>query len=381
MTYQLTTGIIIPRVKNIENEWAKGVLSDVDNLTEERVDEVIKQFLNDFNEGLLKTNGWPFFTPGYVISKATLNAHTRIIAKKYPSLCINAVCPGFMKTDINVKTVVTGGNKGIGFEICRQLASNGVTVVLTARDENRGLQAVQKLRHDNIVFHQLDVADSSSISSLADFVTAQFGKLDILVNNAAIFGATFQHHDDGNPKMNWLDSITDTYELAEECFKTNYYGAKRMIETFLPLLQLSDSPRIVNVSAGMGKLTHIKNEWAKGVLGDAENLTEQRIEQVLNKFLSDFELGSLEAESWPTKAGAYTLSKAALNAYTRIVAAKNYPNFCINCVCPGYVKTDISMNTGFRTPEEGARGPVKLALLPDGGPSGCFFDQLEVASF
>ncbi|CAN1157473.1 (+)-neomenthol dehydrogenase [Linum perenne] len=343
MTYQLTTGIIIPRVKNIENEWAKGVLSDVDNLTEERVDEVIKQFLNDFNEGLLKTNGWPFFTPGYA--------------------------------------VVTGGNKGIGFEICRQLASNGVTVVLTARDENRGLQAVQKLRHDNIVFHQLDVADSSSISSLADFVTAQFGKLDILVNNAAIFGATFQHHDDGNPKMNWLDSITDTYELAEECFKTNYYGAKRMIETFLPLLQLSDSPRIVNVSAGMGKLTHIKNEWAKGVLGDAENLTEQRIEQVLNKFLSDFELGSLEAESWPTKAGAYTLSKAALNAYTRIVAAKNYPNFCINCVCPGYVKTDISMNTGFRTPEEGARGPVKLALLPDGGPSGCFFDQLEVASF
>ncbi|CAN1236977.1 (+)-neomenthol dehydrogenase [Linum grandiflorum] len=276
--------------------------------------------------------------------------------------------------------VVTGGNKGIGFEICRQLASNGVLVVLTARDKNRGLQALEKLRQqydNNVVFHQLDVADSSSISSLADFVASQFGKLDILV----IYGR-------GEPKKNWLDGITDTYELAEECLKINYYGAKGMIETFMPLLRLSDSPRIVNVSAGMGKLMCIKNEWAKGILGDAENLTEERISQVLNQFLKDFKQGYslLEAKSWPSKAAAYTLSKAALNAYTRIVAAakKNqHPKLCINCVCPGYVKTDISMNTGFATPEQGARGPVKLALLPDdgGAPSGCFFDQLEQASF
>ncbi|CAN1236972.1 (+)-neomenthol dehydrogenase [Linum grandiflorum] len=216
--------------------------------------------------------------------------------------------------------VVTGGNKGIGFEICRQLASNGVLVVLTARDKNRGLQALEKLRQqydNNVVFHQLDVADSSSISSLADFVASQFGKLDILVNNAAVFGAVFEQR--GEPKKNWLDGITDTYELAEECLKINYYGAKGMIETFMPLLRLSDSPRIVNVSAGMGKLM---NEWAKGILGDAENLTEERISQVLNQFLKDFK-------------------------------------------------------------QEGARGPVKLALLPDdgGAPSGCFFDQLEQASF
>ncbi|CAI0627649.1 unnamed protein product [Linum tenue] len=283
--------------------------------------------------------------------------------------------------------VVTGGNKGIGFEICRQLASHGVLVVLTARDENRGLQAVQKLRDgdpalsENLVFHKLDVADSSSISSLADFIRAQFGKLDILVNNAAIFGATMDvdvMRAVGQDR--WFESITDTYELAEECLKTNYHGAKQMIETFLPLLQQSDLPRIVNVSSGMGKLKNVKNEWATSVLSDVENLTEEKVEQVLNQYLKDFKEGSLATKGWPRGASAYTLSKAALNGYSRIIA-KKYPNLCINCVCPGYVKTDINQNTGFRTPDEGAEGPVKLALLPYGGPSGRFFDQTEEGSF
>ncbi|CAI0379527.1 unnamed protein product [Linum tenue] len=286
--------------------------------------------------------------------------------------------------------VVTGGNKGIGFEICRQLASNGVLVVLTARDENRGLQAVQKLRDgdpalsDNLVFHKLDVADSSSISSLADFIRTQFGKLDILVNNAGIFGATMDvdvmRAVGPDRSKQWLESITDTYELAEECLKTNYHGAKQMIETFLPLLQQSDLPRIVNVSSGLGKLKNVKHEWATSVLSDVENLTEEKVEQVLNQYLKDFKEGSLATKGWPRGASAYTLSKAALNGYSRIIA-KKYPNLCINCVCPGYVKTDINQNTGFRTPDEGAEGPVKLALLPYGGPSGRFFDQTEEGSF
>ncbi|CAI0379529.1 unnamed protein product [Linum tenue] len=271
--------------------------------------------------------------------------------------------------------VVTGGNKGIGFEICRQLASNGVLVVLTARDENRGLQAVQKLRDgdpalsDNLVFHKLDVADSSSISSLADFIRTQFGKLDILILLIYL-----------SSSKQWLESITDTYELAEECLKTNYHGAKQMIETFLPLLQQSDLPRIVNVSSGLGKLKNVKHEWATSVLSDVENLTEEKVEQVLNQYLKDFKEGSLATKGWPRGASAYTLSKAALNGYSRIIA-KKYPNLCINCVCPGYVKTDINQNTGFRTPDEGAEGPVKLALLPYGGPSGRFFDQTEEGSF
>ncbi|KAM7472170.1 hypothetical protein LguiA_010353 [Lonicera macranthoides] len=292
--------------------------------------------------------------------------------------------------------VVTGANKGIGLEICKQLASKGVTVVLTARDEKRGIEALEKLKgefdgiSDYLLFHQLDVEDPSSIHSLADFIKTQFGKLDILVNNAGIGGAIVDAEafkavagsagGAAREQIKWNEIMTETYEIAVKCLQTNYYGAKRMIEAHLPLLHLSDSPRIVNVSSSMGKLKNIPNEWAKGVLGDADNLTEERVDDVLSEFLKDFKEGTLQAKGWPQFLSAYTVSKAAMNAYTRIIA-KKYPNFRINCVCPGYVKTDINFNTGMLTVEEGAQGPVKLALLPDGGPTGLFFFRNEVAPF
>ena len=125
---------------------------------------------------------------------------------------------------------------------------------------------------------------------------------------------------------------------------------------------------------------NINNEWAKAVLSDAESLTEERIDEVLDQFLKDFKEGLLEAKSWPHFLSAYTVSKAALNAYTKILARK-YPTLCINCVCPGFVKTDINYNIGILTVEEGAESPVRLALLPDGGPSGQFFIEKEVSEF
>ncbi|CAL5401247.1 hypothetical protein CsSME_00024210 [Camellia sinensis var. sinensis] len=287
--------------------------------------------------------------------------------------------------------VVTGANKGLGFEICRQLASKGILVLLTARDEKKGLEALEKLKSDglfdHVVFFQLDVVDPSSIASLADFIKSKFGRLDILVNNAGISGVVtdwdaLKSTDAADPGLlnKWKEVMTQNYELTDECLQTNYYGAKRMIEALIPLLQLSDSPRIVNVSSGMGKLKNIPSEWAKGVLNDAESLTEERIDEVLNKFLKDFKEGSLESKGWPTLLSAYTLSKAAMNAYTRFLA-KKYPTFRINCVCPGYVKTDINNNNGILSTEQGAECPVKLALLPDEGPSGLFFVCNELSSF
>ncbi|KAL7258897.1 hypothetical protein ACSBR1_004912 [Camellia fascicularis] len=265
--------------------------------------------------------------------------------------------------------VVTGANKGIGFEICRQLASKGVMVVLTARDEKKGIEALEKVKRDDglsdhVVFFQLDVVDPSSIVTLADFIKSKFGRLDILPGLLS----------------KWKEVMTQSYELAEECLQTNYYGAKRMIEALIPLLQLSDSPRIVNVSSGMGKLKNIPNEWAKEVLNDAETLTEERVDEVLNEFLKDFKEDSLETKGWPTMLSAYTLSKAAMNAYTRILA-KKYPTFCINCVCPGFVKTDINHNTGILSTKQGAECPVKLALLPNDRPSGLFFSHNKPSSF
>ncbi|CAI9101766.1 OLC1v1039177C3 [Oldenlandia corymbosa var. corymbosa] len=298
--------------------------------------------------------------------------------------------------------VVTGGNKGIGFEICKQLTSQGVTVVLTARDEKKGNEALEKLLKDsgisdkNVIFHQLDVMNPDSIASLVEFIKSKFGKLDILVNNAGVGGLTVEGdvsiiHDiimgdvfriagQEVPEMKSTGKIIQTYDLAEESAKTNYYGVKELIEAFIPLMQLSSLPRIVNVSSFLGKIELLSNEWAKRVLSDGENLTDEKIDEVVTQFLQDFKDGTFEAKNWPTAFTAYKVAKSALNAYTRLLA-KRYPDFCINCVCPGYCKTDINCNTGFLTSAEGAEAPVMLALLPNGGPSGLFFSRKAVTSF
>ena len=126
---------------------------------------------------------------------------------------------------------------------------------------------------------------------------------------------------------------------------------------------------------------HIPGEWVRTVLNDVESLTEERIDELINdEFLRDFKAGSLETRGWPVVFSAYKMSKVAMNAYTRILAKKN-PGFRVNCLCPGYVKTDINRNTGHRSVEEGAECPVKLVLLPDDGPTGLFFSMGEVSSF
>ncbi|KAF3441304.1 hypothetical protein FNV43_RR15217 [Rhamnella rubrinervis] len=264
--------------------------------------------------------------------------------------------------------VVTGANKGIGLETVKQLASNGINVVLTARDEKRGLEAFEKLKEfdlcGQVVFRQLDVSDPVSAASLADFIKTQFGKLDILVNNAGISGllldpdafaraAELAGGWPGEPKY-WDEISKQSYELAEECLQINYYGAKRMVETLLPLLQLSDSPTVINISSDLGMLEHIPGEWAKEILSGVEKLTEEGVDEVVTEFLKDFKEGNLETKGWPTYISAYKVSKAAMNAHTRILA-KKYPHICVNSVCPGYVKTDITCNTGLLTVTEAAQ--------------------------
>nr|GEX12549.1 (+)-neomenthol dehydrogenase-like [Tanacetum cinerariifolium] len=277
--------------------------------------------------------------------------------------------------------IVTGSNKGIGLEVCKQLASKGVMVVLTARDENKGIKAMKTLkdyyicRPENLVFHQLDVLDPTSISCLVDFVKTKYGKLDILVNNAGILGLSVDinaleasKNSENSGYIKWGKVSTQPYDLGEECITTNYYGAKRMAEAFMPLLSLSDSPRIVNVSSSSGKLEYVINEWACNILNDTKALNEERIDKVLEVFLKDWQEDSLKTKSWPSFLSAYTLSKAAMNAYTRLVA-KKHPNVFINSVCPGYVKTSLNFFRGHLSVEEGAHSVVKLVLLPMDGQS------------
>ncbi|XP_057953741.1 (+)-neomenthol dehydrogenase-like [Malania oleifera] len=293
--------------------------------------------------------------------------------------------------------VVTGANKGIGLETVRQLAAAGVAaVVLTARDERRGRAAAAALvgsGFSNVLFHQLDVLDPLSIASLVKFIQTRFGRLDILVNNAGACGSVVD--EEGLRALNidpetWLSGkatnliqgvIKTTYETAEECMNTNYYGCKGVTEALLSLLQLSPlGGRIVNLTSLSGELWRIPNKQARNELGDVENLTEEKVEAVIQRFLHDLKDNALEANGWTMMLPAYSISKAALNAYTRVLA-KKYPAMCINCVHPGYVNTDLNWHTGTMTTEEGARGPVMLALLPHGGPTGCYFDCTEVAPF
>ncbi|KAF8719883.1 hypothetical protein HU200_024644 [Digitaria exilis] len=275
--------------------------------------------------------------------------------------------------------VVTGGNRGLGLEVCKQLASNGITVVLTARDQKRGAEAVSIL---------------GDAVRLADFIKEKFGKLDILVNNAAISGMiseignseTFQQEVGGMDLTEKADRIrkhsTEPYKQAEECLRTNYHGTKAVTKALLPLLQSSSHGRIVNISSRYGLLRFFSGQELKQELNNIDNLSEHRLDELSELFLKDFKDGQLEGRGWPTEGGyiAYKVSKAIMNAYSRILA-KEHPSLCINCVHPGFVQTDMSFQVGDLTVEEGARGALMMALAPKGGMTGGFLNRTEAAPF
>ena len=124
----------------------------------------------------------------------------------------------------------------------------------------------------------------------------------------------------------------------------------------------------------------IPSEKTRHELSDIDNLNEEKLEKLLQRFLEDLKEGRLEDGGWTMMLPSYSISKQVLNAYTRVLA-KRHTNMYVNCVHPGYVKTDLNWNTGVITTEEGAKGPAMLALLPDGGPSGRYFDQTNMAEF
>jgi NAD(P)-dependent dehydrogenase (short-subunit alcohol dehydrogenase family) len=216
--------------------------------------------------------------------------------------------------------LVSGGNRGIGLEIVRQLAGRGITVILGSRDEESGRAAAEGLSGD-VVVRQLDVTDEGSVARLASFVEDDFGRLDILVNNAGI------SNDDGQRGMNAdLDRVRDALEA-------NLFGAWRLCEMAIPLMQRHGYGRIVNVSSGMGAL----EDMGGGSPG-------------------------------------YRVSKTALNALTRILASElRGSGILVNSVCPGWVQTDMGSPRAPRPVEEGADTPVWAATLPKGGPTGGFF--------
>lgn len=229
---------------------------------------------------------------------------------------------------------VTGANKGIGREISRQLAAKGVLVLMGARDRERGEKAVADLRGQGlpVEFIEIDVTSQPSVEQAAAEAERRHGKLDILVNNAGI-------------ALDWCPASELTVEMFQKTFETNVLGVFRVTKALLPLLKRSRHGRIVNMSSGLGSLT--RNASADGSL------------TIRNMLL------------------AYCTSKAALNMMTIQFANElKSAGIKVNSANPGFTATDMNQQRGTRTVEQGAATPVRLAMLPDDGPTaGVFSDE------
>lgn len=218
--------------------------------------------------------------------------------------------------------LVSGANRGIGLEVARQLAAAGHTVVLGSRSADKGAEAARRIagRDGTIVPAQLDISDPASVAAAADQVRRFHGRLDVLVNNAAVDYDTDQR------------AVTADLDRVRRDLDTNLLGTWRLTQTVLPLLRDSHHGRVVNVSSGAGALT----DMAGGT-------------------------------------PAYSISKAAVNALTRMLADElRGDRILVNSVCPGWVATDMG-GSGGRPVADGAAGIVWAATLPDDGPTGGFF--------
>lgn len=237
-----------------------------------------------------------------------------------------------MSTTQEKTALVTGANKGIGYEIAAGLAAQGWRVGIGARDPERREAAVARLQEAGADAFgvALDVTDPASVTAAAD---ALDGRLDALINNAGITG--------GMPQ----DPSTVDIATIQAAIEVNVYGVIRTTNAFLPLLRRSASPRIVNVSSSVGSLT---------------------LQTTPGAFVGPI-------------AAAYSPSKSFLNAVTiQYVRELDGSGILINACCPGYVATDLNAFRGTRTPEQGAAKAIELATLPDDGPTGGFFDDAGV---
>jgi NAD(P)-dependent dehydrogenase (short-subunit alcohol dehydrogenase family) len=229
-------------------------------------------------------------------------------------------------------TLITGANKGLGFETARQLIAAGHTVYVGSRDAERGRAAIASLGSPSARFIQIDVTDDASVEGAAKSIEAD-GGLDVLVNNAGIEARTADNGIIGAADL--------TADMARRLFETNVYGVIRVTHAFLPLLRRSPAPVIVNLSSGLGSLATITNPGTPA-----------------------FGYPGVE----------YPASKAAVNMIT-VQYAKAFPAIRINAVEPGFTSTDLNGRTGIQTVEEGAEIIVAMAQVGPDGPTGGYFDK------
>ncbi|KAI3929624.1 hypothetical protein MKX01_025792 [Papaver californicum] len=248
-------------------------------------------------------------------------------------------------------------------KIARRLATHGLHVIITSRDIDSGKAAANALRQEregtNVAVHQLDILDPSSVTGFAEWIYQTYGGIDILVNNAGV---------------NYNLGSDNSVEHAEKVIATNYYGTKRMIDATIPLMKASTfGARIVNVSSRFGRLNGRRNRLGdvalRQLLTDKSTLTEEVIDRTMANFLEEVRIGSWTSGLWPQMYTDYSLSKLAVNAYTR--CSKIY----MNCCCLGWVKTAMTGWAGNSPVGDGADTVVWLAPFPGQPVTGKFFAE------
>ncbi len=249
--------------------------------------------------------------------------------------------------------VVTGANKGLGFETCRQLKEAGMHVILTGRDEERVRNAAQRLHtgSSDVSWAVLDVQDTASISMFAEELRGKWGKIDVLVNNAGV-------------------SVIGRFDepSAELTIDTNFFGPLRVTDALLPFM--SKGSRIVMVSSGMGQLSCLSNELRRRF--ESPDLTRDELTGLMREFVRSVGDGTYSRKGWPSS--AYSVSKAGLNMLTRLLSKELAPGgIMVNSVHPGWVRTDMGGPSAPRDIVAGAKSIVWAALLQSKGPSGGFF--------
>lgn len=230
--------------------------------------------------------------------------------------------------------LVTGANKSIGFEVARQLAQKGIHVYMGSRSTENGIAAVNKLKAEglsNVEAIQLDITNDESVKNARAEIGKRTKALDILINNAGIYG--------GYPQ----EALNATVDQFKTAYDANVFGVVRVTQAFIDLLKESSEPRIVNVSSSQGSITLHSDPSYK---------------------------------YYDYKGAVYLSSKSAMNMYTVVLAYElRDSNFKINAVCPGYTKTDFNGHRGPGSVEDAGRRIIKYALIDKGGPSGKFFSE------
>ena len=243
--------------------------------------------------------------------------------------------------------IVTGANRGLGLEVCRQLAGRGYRVVLAARNLDQAKQAASSLS-GSVRGEQLDVSNAASVRAFAELARAELGPIHTLVNNAGVALKGFD------------------VNVVRGTLAVNFFGALQVTQALQPLLV--DGGNLVMVSSGMGELSAYSAELRARFLDPSLDVAS--LIALVGEFEHAVEAGNHAALGWPSS--AYRVSKAALNALTRILA-KQSARVHVNSVCPGWVQTDMGGSGASRTVQEGAKGIVWAATLGLDGPHGGFF--------